>query len=228
LPVARAGDNGSAVVVLEYQDDAGAGFVGDWLDVNGVPWTVVRPGEPAPDPAAARAIVSLGSTHSAYQSAPGWIPGQLSLLRGALAARTPVLGICFGAQALALAAGGEVSRAAEPEIGWVAPDSTEPELRGPWLAWHFDSITLPPGAVELARSPRALQAYRVNRSIGVQFHPEVTAAIWESWASEEPEIMRRYVDAPERLATEVAEQEPALRARLFGLLDWWWRTSLDG
>ena len=110
----------------------------------------------------------------------------------------------------------------------MTPDSEHPELRGPWLAWHFDHITLPPGAVELARSPQALQAFRIRRSLGIQFHPEVTAAIWESWASQEPGIMRRHVDDPERFATDVAEQEPALRARLFALLDWWQCSVLHG
>ncbi|MFL5859240.1 MAG: type 1 glutamine amidotransferase [Solirubrobacteraceae bacterium] len=214
------------MVVLEYQEDAGAGFIGEWLDARGLSWTVVRPDEPEPDASAPAAIISLGSSHSAYASQPAWIPRQLPLLRGALEADTPVLGVCFGAQALALAAGGEVARAVSPEIGWVAPDTEQPELRGPWLAWHYDVITLPPGAVELARSPMALQAYRIGRSVGVQFHPEVTPAIWNEWASREPEIIRRHVAEPERLAAAVDSSGAALRTRLFGLLDWWRRSVL--
>ena len=216
------------VVVLEYQDDAGAGFIGEWLDAQDIPWTVVRPGDPAPDPVAAAAIISLGSSHSAYAPDPDWIPGQLPLLRAAMSADTPVLGICFGAQSLALAAGGEVGRADEPEIGWVTPESEWPELRGPWLAWHLDAITLPPGAVELARSPRALQAYRIGRHLGVQFHPEVTAEIWNGWASREPEVVTPHVGDPDTFAAEVIRREDELRSRVFALLGWWRAAMLDG
>ena len=80
---------------------------------------VVRPQDPPPDPAAPDAIISLGSSHSAYAVEPGWIERHRLLLRAALAAETPVLGVCFGAQALALAGGGEVVPAARPEVGWV-------------------------------------------------------------------------------------------------------------
>ncbi|MGA9856829.1 MAG: type 1 glutamine amidotransferase [Solirubrobacteraceae bacterium] len=214
--------------MLEQQDDAGAGFVGDWLDAAGLDWDVVRAEDPHPDPALPRAIISLGSSHSAYQSAPPWIPLQVELLRAALAAQTPVLGICFGAQSLALAAGGTVTREQQPEIGWVHPESEHPELRGPWLAWHSDAITLPPGAVELARSPAALQAFRLGRSFGVQFHPEVTPEIWDAWAAEEPEAIRGHVGDHQALALEIAERAGDLRTRLFALLDWWQRTVLNG
>jgi GMP synthase-like glutamine amidotransferase len=159
------------IVVLEHQDDDPAGLVGEWLDARAIAWAVVRPEDPEVDPAAAQAIVSLGSSHSAYAAEPGWIARECELLRAALAAETPVLGICFGAQALALAGGGEVAPAARPEVGWVATESDQAELRGPWLAWHFDAITAPAAAVPLASNPAALQAFRLGRSLGVQFHP---------------------------------------------------------
>jgi hypothetical protein len=94
-----------------------------------------------------------------------------------------VFGICFGAQALARALGGSVVRAAHPEIGWTSIDSDVPELieAGPWFQWHSDRFTLPPGAVELARNAVAVQAYRVGRSLGVQFHPEVARAGIARW-----------------------------------------------
>ncbi|MDQ6803469.1 MAG: gamma-glutamyl-gamma-aminobutyrate hydrolase family protein [Actinomycetota bacterium] len=128
------------------------------------------PCRPPPGPAAPAAIISVGSTHSAYAAEPEWIARHTLLLPGALAADTPVLGVCFGAQALALAGGGEVALAARPELGWVEPQREQQELAGPWLSWHFDTITAPPAAaVPLARSPDALQAFRLGRSLGIQF-----------------------------------------------------------
>lgn len=215
------------VVVVEHQDDDPAGLIGHWLDARGITWIVVRPDDPEPDPAAPAAIISLGSSHSAYADAPDWIGRHRQFLRSALAADTPVLGVCFGAQALALAGGGEVAPAVRPEVGWVEPESEQAELRGPGLAWHSDSITAPPAAVPLARSPHALQAFRLGRSLGIQFHPEVTPLIWGWWAGSEPEVAARHLGDPGRFAADVKERSDELRARVFALLDWWHR-SLAG
>lgn len=216
------------VVVVEHQEDDPAGLIGDWLDARAIGWTVVRPDDPEPDPAAPAAIISLGSSHSAYADAPEWIARHRRFLRGALAAETPVLGVCFGAQALSLAGGGAVTRAARPEVGWVDSESEQAELSGPWLAWHSDSITAPAAAVPLARSPDALQAFRLGRSLGIQFHPEVTPLIWSWWAESEPDLALRHLGDLDHFAAEVKAREAELRARVFALLDWWHSSLAQG
>jgi GMP synthase-like glutamine amidotransferase len=216
------------VVVLEHQQDDPAGLIGEWLDARGIAWTVVRPEDPPPDPTAAAAIISLGSSHSSYASEPGWIARHRLLLRGALAAETPVLGVCFGAQTLALAGGGQVAPAARAEVGWVEPRSQAPELSGSWLSWHSDAIiTMPPDAVELARSPDALQAFRLGRSLAVQFHPEVNSTIWGWWAESEPEVAQRHLGDPERFTAGIDACADELRGRVFALLDWWYRSLAE-
>ena len=220
--------NATGVLVLEHQVDDPAGLIGEWLDTRGVAWTVVRPDDPEPDPTIPTAIISLGSSHSAYAAEPAWIARERSFLRAALAAATPVLGVCFGAQALALAGGGEVARAPRPEVGWVDVASGEDELRGPWLSWHSDSITPPPDAVELARSPDALQAFRLGRSLAVQFHPEVTPAIWAWWTQSEPEVAERHLGDPDHFAANLEARTGELRPRVFALLDWWYHSLTDG
>jgi GMP synthase-like glutamine amidotransferase len=214
----------SEVVVLEHQEDDPAGLIGEWLDARGIAWSVVRPADAQPDPGAPAAIVSLGSSHSAYAAEPGWIAPHGLLLRAAIAADTPVLGVCFGAQALALAAGGEVVRASRPELGWVHSESEQPELAGDWLAWHFDSIvTVPAGGVPMACSPDAVQAFRFGRSLAVQFHPEVDAKIWGAWTESERELVGRYVGDPDCFLSSLEERASELRTRVFSLLDWWYR-----
>ncbi|WP_267883791.1 glutamine amidotransferase-related protein [Streptomyces sp. NRRL S-646] len=47
-----------------------------------------------------------------------WIGGELALLRKAHRFGIPVLGVCFGAQALTAALGGSVEPSPRPEIGW--------------------------------------------------------------------------------------------------------------
>ncbi len=211
---------GAPVVVREYQADAPAGLIGEWLDARGIPWRVSRPSEePTIDDAAA--IIALGSSMSAYWSEPAWIARECDLLAHHAAAGRPVLGVCFGAQALARALGAQVTPAATPEIGWVQPASDQPVLVGPYLTWHFDAITLPPGATALASTPHALQAFSRGRAMGLQFHPEVTPTIWHDWGAQDPEALADHVADPARLAAEIAGSTQTQRQRAFGLLDWW-------
>jgi GMP synthase-like glutamine amidotransferase len=104
-----------------------------------------------------------------------------------------VLGICFGGQHLARALGGAVARAKRPEVGWLDVETLAPGVvaPGPWLQWHRDAFTVPPGAELLARSSVCAQAFRAGPHLGVQFHPEVTPAIALDWATSYPESMHR-------------------------------------
>jgi GMP synthase-like glutamine amidotransferase len=133
-----------------------------------------------PDPAAADAVVALGSDRSVHAPDDPWIALELAFLRDAHDAGVPVLGICFGGQALAAALGGSVERAPALEIGWTDVRG-EDGYGGRWFAWHEDAFRAPPGAVELARAASGLQAFRLGRSVGLQFHPEVTPAIVDDW-----------------------------------------------
>lgn len=171
-------------LVLQQQDDCPPGVLADWADERGIALRIARPdrGE-LPDPAGTGAVVVLGSDRSVNDDEP-WITAELAWLRDACASvPVPVLGICFGAQALAVALGGVVRRE-RPEIDWLTLD-VDPALGcgpGPWLCWHNDFITPPDGATVLARSGRAVQAFRVGPHLAVQFHPEVTAGIVAEWA----------------------------------------------
>ena len=140
--------------------------------------------EPFPDIGSYDLIATMGAPWSVYDTATigSWITRELQLLRDAHQRSVPILGVCFGAQALAAALGGTVSRAARPEIGWHYLHSDVQWIgRGPWFQWHGDNFTLPEGAIELARSDVAPQAFRHRRSLGVQFHPEVDDAILGDW-----------------------------------------------
>jgi hypothetical protein len=79
--------------------------------------------------------------------------------------------------------GGRVYRGDESEIGWLPVRTSDPALvpEGPWFQWHFDTFTLPPTARVIADSPVGPQAFVAGRSLGLQFHPEVTTQIMYDW-----------------------------------------------
>ena len=144
-------------------------------------------------------LVFGGAMHPDQEDTHSWLPGEIDWLEQLLAQRRPVLGICLGVQLLARAAGARVRRLAEPQIGWIEVELNEagandPVLgslpqRFPGLLWHHYTYDVPEGAVELARTDRTTQAFRLGDACwGVQFHPEVTALQLERWIadSEDP------------------------------------------
>jgi GMP synthase-like glutamine amidotransferase len=208
------------LLVVEQQRDAPAGLIGDWAGARGAHVEVLYAPEVAqwPEPPAATAVVAMGSDHSVHRSDAAWIAREVAFLRAAHAAGVPVLGICFGAQALAAALGGSVARAAQPEIGWIDVEGEAPEA-GRWFAWHEDVFALPPGAEVRASTPRACQAFAVGRSTGIQFHPEVTPAIVEDWLhTGRGDIDTHGIDG-DAVLRETHARAGEVRGRAFALLD---------
>jgi GMP synthase-like glutamine amidotransferase len=204
------------ILVVEQQADAPAGLVGEWAADRGARVDVVRAPEldEWPDPRSADAVVALGSDRSVHASSDPWIAAQLAFLRDAHEAEVPVLGICFGGQALAAALGGTVARAPRTEIGWIHVEGDD-GYGGSWFTWHEDAFTLPPGALELARAASGPQAYALGRSVGLQYHPEVTQAIVDGWLATADDN----VPDPEPLRRETARRAQDARERAFALFD---------
>jgi len=207
-------------LILSHGDLGPAALLGEWLDERGRAYEV-HDLSSAPVPALGEApfVASLGSEESANDASVEWVAGELALLREAVAADVPVLGLCFGGQALCLALGGEVSRAPAPQVGWfeisgeIAP--------GPWFHWHYEQLSVPPGARELARSAAGPAAFRIGRHLGVQFHPEVTAGVVADWSRSAGELAKLGID-PAALVEETRRRAPRARRYAFELFDTWW------
>ncbi len=208
------------VIVVRHHEEDSAGFIADALAARGAELsTHLFPKEgPLPEPGGFDHIVVLGASYAVYDDDPAraWIADELAWLRQADAAGPPVLGICFGAQALAAAFGGQVEPAAGPEIGWRMVDSLDPGLiePGPWLQFHRDRCLLPGPARLLARNGTGAQAFCLGRHLGVQFHPEVDGAQLTRWldAGGRDDVIAAGQD-PGRFIAETVAQEPAARDR---------------
>ena len=210
-------------LVIEHAPDVSAGLVDEWLSARGAEVDLLRITTNArdPDPGAYDLLVTLGSEAAAFDDAVPWLAREQRLLREAFDADVAVLGICFGSQLLARALGGRALRAERPEIGWIAIESSHPSFvpAGPWLQWHHDTFTAPDGATVLAHSPAGPQAYTIGRSLGVQFHPEVTPEIVADWiAGSREELNRERVDA-DRMLADARALDSDNRARAIALFD---------
>ena len=77
------------------------------------------------------------------------------------------------------------ARSDVPEIGWYSVVSDQPDrlAEGPWLQWHDDVVTVPAGAVEIARSEVGPQGWTYDRNLATQFHPEATESMLAKWSA---------------------------------------------
>jgi GMP synthase-like glutamine amidotransferase len=169
-------------------------------------------------------IIPLGAPWGAWDDAciGNWLSDEVRVIGDAVRAGKPVLGICFGAQVIARALGGDVSPAPVSEIGWTYIRSLEPELvsNGPWFQFHFDRFTVPPGARTVADNPAAPQAFVVGKTLGVQFHPELnseTLTEWFEWGGA-GKVSQAGLD-PEIMLQQTRDEEQAAEKRTYALVD---------
>jgi GMP synthase-like glutamine amidotransferase len=175
------------VLSVVHEPDAGAGVFG--------PFPIWVPNaQPPPSVEDVDALMIFGgSMHVDQEDGHPWMAPEKQFIRDALDRNTPILGVCLGSQLLAEAAGARPHRMAEPEIGWFDIEITEAGASDPVVGplaprtelfeWHHYATPLPPGAVELARTPASLQAFRIDGkpAWGLQFHAEVTREDLFSW-----------------------------------------------
>ncbi|MEP6856245.1 MAG: type 1 glutamine amidotransferase [Pedococcus sp.] len=213
------------ILVVEHESNAGVGLVGRCIAERAWPMDVVGPAHadvPSSAPGYAGVVVLGGTPGPEDDDLADWLPCVRELVRDCLDRGVPLLGVCLGAQILAVVAGGAVTEAlAGPEVGlievgWAAEADNDPLLHGlpdaaPALAWHWlEVVDLPVGSHSLASTSRcANQAFRVGPvAWGLQFHLEALAGTAREWASEED--LEPLGLSVEEVATSVADAEPRL------------------
>jgi GMP synthase-like glutamine amidotransferase len=223
------------VVVVRHHEEDSPGFVADAFEARGAHLTgLLFPKDgPLPEPVGIDHVILLGADFSVYDqgAARTWIAEELAWLRQVDAAGVPVLGICFGAQALAAAFGGRVEPAAHREVGWTLVESLDPDLIPPgrWLEFHGDSFLPPAGARVLARNDLGVQAFALGRHLAVQFHPEVDGAQLGRWlqGSGRDQAERAGQD-PDRLLAKTVMAEPVAKRRADRLVEAALRLAKEG
>lgn len=174
-PPLRAGFGLYPPMFVRMFEEAGFGFSYDTVPIH--------EGAAFPDPAGLEAILITGSAAGVYDD-HAWLDPLRAFIRGAYAANTPMLGICFGHQIMADALGGDVRKS---EKGWGLGRHTY-EIRNqpgflatdlPALSIacsHQDQVIAPPREAEVflasAFTPNAGLAYRNGRALSLQPHPE--------------------------------------------------------
>jgi GMP synthase (glutamine-hydrolysing) len=175
------------VLSIVHELDAGAGVFGAFPT-----WVPGR--QPAPSVEDVDALMIFGgSMHVDQNNEHRWMDPEKQFIRDALVHGTPMLGVCLGSQLLAEAAGARPHRMEEPEIGWYEIEITDAGAADPVVGplapsaelfeWHHYAAPLPPGGVELARTPLSVQAFRIEGkpAWGLQFHAEVTRENLFGW-----------------------------------------------
>jgi len=181
------------VLMVVHQHRSSPGHVGNWFRANGYPLDIRRPryGDPLPDTLAEHAgAVIFGGPQSANDN-DDFIRRETEWISVALKEDKPFLGICLGAQMLAVHLGSGVC--AHPdgyvEHGYYPISPTaEGAAMMDWPArvyqWHREGFRAPGGAVLLAEGELfGEQAFKYGSAFGLQFHPEITHMVMNRWVT---------------------------------------------
>ncbi len=216
------------IVVFQHDPFEDLGFFAEILERQKAPYRVIRlfHGEmPAEDWERLRALIILGGPMSAHEEADyPFLRWEKTIIRAAMDENVPILGVCLGAQLIAVALGTSVFHGRVREIGWspisITPHGQVDSLLGylpenaTVFQWHRDGFDLPSGAIRLASSAHyENQAFRLGKNIyGLQFHLEVTPQMIERWIEERSKDLAQtpYV-SPEKIRSDTRNYAPTLK-----------------
>jgi GMP synthase (glutamine-hydrolysing) len=221
------------VLIVLHQETSMPGRIGNALRALGHPLDIRRPrfGDPLPPTLDDHAgAVIFGGPMSANDP-DDFVRQEIDWIAVPLREQRPFLGICLGAQMLAMHLGARVAPHPEgrAEIGYypIRPTPAGLEICPHWpdhvYHWHREGFTLPDGAELLAEGGDfPMQAFRSGHAFGFQFHPDVTYAMMHRWTTRGcerlgmPGARPRHHHFADRAIHDVAE-----RAWLKAFLDSW-------
>jgi GMP synthase (glutamine-hydrolysing) len=214
------------VLFIQHGDVDKPGLLAEILLSEGIGLHVVHPYQNADLPHHLLDYDGLalgGGGQSAYELEKyPYLRAECDLVRQALAADKPILGLCLGAQIMAQALGAKVYAAPRKELGFfpvtMHSDAAQDEVlsalpaRFPATHWHGDTFALPAGSTCLgssAMTPHQIIRYG-KKAFGFQFHLEMTPALFEELVLDAREDFSDAQIDSEALILEARQVLPAL------------------
>ncbi len=228
----RQGSRLPALIIL-HQETSSPGRVGNALRSLGHRLDIRRPrfGDELPETLDGHAgAVIFGGPMSANDP-DDYLRREIDWIAVPLREQRPFLGICLGAQLLAVQLGAKVAPHPKgiAQMGYypIAPTAAGLEICSTWpeqvYHWHREGFELPDGARLLAEgSDFPVEAFQLDNAFGLQFHPDVTYAMMHRWTTcdharlELPGARPRHLHFADRAVHDSTE-----RAWLSRFIDGW-------
>ncbi len=207
------------VIIFRFLAREGAGYLGDFLSAQVIPWQLheTDEGKPAPSSILAYSGMVLMSGPMRVNDDLPWIAPILALIREAIDNDIPVLGHCLGGQLISKALGATVSKNPIEEIGWGTVNVTKNEATKNWFGgiqtynafhWHGETFSLPESAIHLLASPYCQhQAWSIGKHIALQTHIEMTTEMVQKWCEEGAQELIESAASPAVQQEEAMQQE---------------------
>jgi GMP synthase-like glutamine amidotransferase len=185
-----------SILFVQHIDNEGPGHFKKVLDEQEVPFQVLKTSSSVKFdlPSGCLGVIILGGPMNADdESDYPFLAEEKVFIRELIKKEVPLLGICLGAQLIVQAAGGEVFKASEKEIGWYETTlSREGErdflFRGlpksfHVFQWHEDTFSISPGGKLLVTAAGCTnKGFKLGkRCYGIQFHLETEAGMIDGW-----------------------------------------------
>ena len=191
----RRARSAAPVLIVLHQETSTPGRVGNALRLLGHPLDISRPrfGDPLPETLDDHAgAVIFGGPMSANDP-DDFVRREIDWISVPLKEERPFLGICLGAQMLAMQLGATrraASRTAAPRSATIRSARPRRALRSARTG-RSTSITGIARVLTCRRAPNCwpraatfpVEAFRAGHSFGFQFHPDVTTAMMHRWTT---------------------------------------------
>jgi len=223
----------SHIYIIQNWASESAGTIVDYLEKKSKPYKIIHSynGEAMPRVANVEAVIVMGCPISVNRYREHEFLQRLyDFMSKAVAAETPLLGVCLGGQMLAKVLGARVHRNPVREIGAYNVQLTETgcldklfdsfKSTFPVFHWHNDTFDIPEGARHLAEGEHCPnQAFRKGNAVGIQFHLEPRADEIPRWCDEYVEELTEEELTGEKIVADFNSRAETLRKMNFLLLD---------
>ncbi|MBI3540635.1 MAG: gamma-glutamyl-gamma-aminobutyrate hydrolase family protein [Deltaproteobacteria bacterium] len=223
------------ILVIQHAASEGPGTFEEEMKKAGLTWEIFMASDHAIFPSGTKleeynGFLILGGPMGVYEEKKHpWIQKEILIIKEMLRQKKPILSICLGAQLLAKAAGAQVTKGHQHEIGWLPIRlddwfykrnplffQIDPAKEHTVFQWHGDTFDIPVEGYRLAWNetyPNQAFCYQGN-AIGLQFHVEMNEAMIKDWVSDEEnrvKIMAAGGD-PDKILSDIPKYLPTLQA----------------